>query len=57
MDTYMYSQHSLANASQLQPILVLYEEYPGVGGLNISIATTIALCINTLAQPCDQLPI
>ncbi len=46
---------SLADATQLQPILALYEEYTGVSGLYINITKTSTLCINTSAQLCDQL--
>jgi hypothetical protein len=38
---------ALNNADQIQPILCLYDQYTGVGGLNINVRKTTALCINT----------
>ncbi len=39
---------AVTDAEKLRPILFLYKECTGVRGLNINIAKTTALCINTL---------
>jgi hypothetical protein len=46
---------ALTEADQLQPILSLYDEYTGVSGLNINIAKTTALCVNSSEQLCERL--
>ncbi len=46
---------ALTKAEQLQPVLSLYDEYTGVSGLNINIAKTTALCINSPDQLCEGL--
>jgi hypothetical protein len=46
---------ALTEAAQLQPVLSLYDEYTGVSGLNINIAKTMALCINSPDQLCEGL--
>jgi hypothetical protein len=46
---------ALTEAEQLQPVLSLYDEYTGVSGLNINIAKTTALCINSPDQLCEGL--
>jgi hypothetical protein len=46
---------ALNEAEQLQPVLSLYDEYTGVSGLNINIAKTTALCINSPDQLCEGL--
>ncbi len=45
----------LTDSSQLCPILSLYNKYIGVSGLNINIAETTAICINTPAPLWEQL--
>ncbi len=46
---------ALTEARQLQPVLSLYDEYTGVSGLNINIAKTTALCVNSPDQLCEGL--
>ncbi len=46
---------ALTEARQLQPVLSLYDEYTGVSGLNINIAKTTALCVNSSGQLCEGL--
>ncbi len=46
---------ALTGAEQLQLVLSLYDEYTGVSGLNINIAKTTALCINSSDQLCEGL--
>jgi hypothetical protein len=46
---------ALTEAEQLQSVLSLYDEYTGVSCLNINIAKTTALCINSPDQLCEGL--
>ncbi len=46
---------ALTEARQLQPVLSLYDEHTGVSGLNINIAKTTALCVNSSGQLCEGL--
>jgi hypothetical protein len=46
---------AITAVEQLQPILFLYEEHPGVTWLDINIAKTIVLSIHSPAVLCKQL--